>query len=232
MRFPDLRELGPLSVLEWETLRSLNRACVDLRQEWKSACTQIGRAATRMELTEDYAQHSGFFHHLEAVNAAYEAASDYEWRVSRITWRYASASALLGIRVLDRLVSGQPPLAPSLVKQLASTEPTLGQLSEAFSLVPSRLRAAQDAGDQQRDTVEYELLTAAMRRVYYDVTHQSAADRGRTAKEADECRLTLVSEPDVDPLWEYLLEPVLQLAERLPYDISWWLSHAGVRSGV
>ncbi|MFI9240824.1 hypothetical protein [Streptomyces sp. NPDC053079] len=36
--FPELTELGPLSEHEWEALRSLNRAYVDLRQEWESAC--------------------------------------------------------------------------------------------------------------------------------------------------------------------------------------------------
>ncbi|MGW7617495.1 hypothetical protein ACWGLG_16840 [Streptomyces antimycoticus] len=120
LRFPDLRDLGSLSGVEWETLRSLNRACVDLQQEWEAARVQTGRAMARMEVTEGYTEHSRFRYHAAAMDAAYDPAAQYERRISEITWRYASASMLLGITVLDRLVSGRPPLNPSVVKQLAS----------------------------------------------------------------------------------------------------------------
>ena len=111
LRFPDLRDLGPLSGVEWETLRSLNRACVDLEQEWEAARAQAGRAITRSEVAEGYTEDSEFRYHVAAVDEACEPAAQYERRISEITWRYASASALLGITVLDR--SSHPPSPPS-----------------------------------------------------------------------------------------------------------------------
>nr|WP_161558440.1 hypothetical protein [Streptomyces antimycoticus] len=232
LRFPDLRDLGSLSGVEWETLRSLNRACVDLQQEWEAARVQTGRAMARMEVTEGYTEHSRFRYHAAAMDAAYDPAAQYERRISEITWRYASASMLLGITVLDRLVSGRPPLNPSVVKQLASTEPTLGQMREAFSIPSSRLRAARDTKEQQYGEEQRELLLATLKGAYYNVTHQEVDGRRRSNEEADGCRLTVVSEEGMDPFWESLLEPVLHLAESLPYDISCSLPHLGTRQHV
>ncbi|MCO8308845.1 hypothetical protein [Streptomyces sp. RKCA744] len=94
-----------MSGVEWETLRSLNRACVDLQQEWEAARAQTGRAMTRLEVAEGYTENREFRYHVAAVDAACEPAAQYERRISEITWRYASASVLLGITVLDRLVA-------------------------------------------------------------------------------------------------------------------------------
>lgn len=103
-RFPDLQDLGPLSGVEWETLRSLNRACVDLEQEWEAARVQAGRAAARSEVAEGYTEDSEFRYHVAAVDEACEPAAQYERRISEITWRYASASVLLGIQQYDQIV--------------------------------------------------------------------------------------------------------------------------------
>ncbi|WP_223864702.1 hypothetical protein [Streptomyces sp. 5-10] len=200
-----------MSEVEWQTLRSLNRACGDLQQEWAAVRVQYGRAMTRVEVAEGYTEDSEFRYHAEAMDAVCEPAAHYERRISEITWRYASASVVLGITVLDRLVSGRPPLNPSVVKRLASIEPTLGQMQEAFSIPSSWLRAARDTKEQQYAEEQRELLLATLKGAHYNVT------------------LTVVSEEDMDPLWESLLEPVLRLAESLPYDISCSLSHLGTR---
>ncbi|WP_438453291.1 hypothetical protein [Streptomyces asiaticus] len=227
LRFPDLQDLGPLSEVEWETLRSLNRACVDLEQEWEAARVQASRAMTRLEVAEGYTEDGGFRYHVAAVDEVSEPAAQYERQISEITWRYASASALLGITVLDRLVSGRPPLNRSVVKQLASTEPTLGQLQEAFSIPSSRLRAARGAKEQQFGEEQRELLLAGLKGAYYNVTHQEVDGRRRSREEADGCRLTVASEEGMDPFWDHLLEPVLHLAESLPYEISCSLPYLG-----
>ncbi|MGW7688379.1 Tn3 family transposase [Streptomyces asiaticus] len=90
--------------MEWETLRSLNRACVDLEQEWEAARVQAGRAAARSEVAEGYTEDSEFRYHVAAVDEACEPAAQYERRISEITWRYASASVLLGIQQYDQIV--------------------------------------------------------------------------------------------------------------------------------
>ncbi|MGP3945177.1 hypothetical protein [Streptomyces sp. 6N106] len=134
---------------------------------------------------------------------------------------------LLGITVLDRLVSGRPPLIRSVVKQLASTEPTLGQLQEAFSIPSSRLRAARDVKEQQYGEEQRELLLAGLEGAYYNVMHQEVDGRRRGREEADGCWLTVVSEEGMDPFWDDLLKPVLHLAESLPYEISCSLPYLG-----
>lgn len=37
------------------------------------------------------------------------------------------------------------------------------------------------------------------------------------------CRLSEVSPPDMDPLYEGVLEPLFPYAEQLPFEISWYL---------
>ncbi|WP_344598867.1 hypothetical protein [Streptomyces violaceusniger] len=72
-----------------------------------------------------------------------------------------------------------------------------------------------------------ELLLAGLEGAYYNVTHQEVDGRRRSREEADGCRLTVVSEEGMDPFWDHLLEPVLHLAESLPYEISYSLPYLG-----
>lgn len=228
-RFPDLVELGPLTATEWDTLRSLNRAYIDLRQEWETARAVSGRLMAKVELTEGYTEDSPYQHHLEAVDAACSHAIVFEQRIGEIAWHHASAAVVLGMTVLDRLLSGGPPLSDATVKRLAGKEATLGELSQVCGAPYDRMLAMREdvLGTEAQARAE---LHGLLKAAYYNVTHTHFNGRRPSEAEARAFRLTVVSEDGVDGYWEELLAPVLRLAESLPYAISWWLDRHGAKT--
>ncbi|MCC2274906.1 hypothetical protein LKL35_05575 [Streptomyces sp. ET3-23] len=227
-RFPMVMKLGSVSTEEWQALRSLNRAYVDLSQEWESARAVAGGLMAKVELTEDYTQQGPYRHHLWAVNEACSKAIAYEEQIGVIAWRYASAAAVLGMTVLDRLMCGWPPLSPESVEQLAGEEPTLGRLREICSAPYDRLIATLE-DDGAAAAADREALLGGLDAAYYNVTHGDPDIDGRrlVEAEADTCQLSTASLEGSDPLWEGLLSPVLNLAESLPYKIAKWVGRDG-----
>ncbi|MGA5135102.1 hypothetical protein ACPCTO_35500 [Streptomyces olivoreticuli] len=222
--FPELKKLGPVKEAEWETLRSLNRAYTDLRGEWESAKALTGNLMTKLELVKDYTEHTPFDHHAEALHEAYHFAHAYEREISATTWRYASAGAVLGVMVAERLASGRPPLRTDSVRAVAGEEPTLAQLRQAVAVRHDQLLTDRDAdlfdgGEERRRA-----LIRGVEGAYECVMDTQTTGLRRTEEEAGACRLTDVSPEGTEPFWIDLLEPVLILAESVPSTIARWLS--------
>ncbi|MFI6056404.1 hypothetical protein ACIBCO_40930 [Streptomyces violascens] len=216
--FPELKKLGPVSEAEGETLRSLNRACTDLRGEWEPARALAFGLMAKIELLKDCTA----LDHQIAVHEAYHAACAYERQISASTWRYASVAAVLGVMVTDRLAAGRPPLSSEAVRAVAGEEPTLA------AAAPGRRRPARPAADRGRQLPRRRAAPdpgpGRRRRVRVcrgRAEHGGAPDRGGG------CRLTEVSPEGTEPFWIDVLEPVLALAEWLQTEITRWVRHRG-----
>ncbi|WP_327138213.1 hypothetical protein OG585_47435 (plasmid) [Streptomyces sp. NBC_01340] len=226
MRFPPFDDRGTLTTIELEALRSLHGAFLTARYEWQSAVAVWDRLYTALDLAELRAtERPPFQHYEEALHKIGNGAHDYEHRTALITWRYAASAAVLGITVLERVAQAKPPLTASTVEELCQ-EPTLGRLREALSVpaaafLPDRERSFRDERNemaerwaQLRDGVDTAI----------EIVVEIAADEGaahpRTKEEAAGCLMTEHSPPDTDPVYMGILEPLLVVAEEVPYGIS------------
>lgn len=228
-RFPDLEKLGPLAAHEWRTLRSLNQAYVDVRHEWQAACLLADGLMVKLEVAEGYADPDRRYrHHLAALNELYRPADAYQRQASALAWRYASAAVVLGMTVLDRLVCDRPPLAPDLVEELARHEPTLGVLKEACDAPYARLIVARADDHYGTEAKAREHLLGLLGAAEYNVEHTDIGGRRLNTAEIEACQLSVISPANQDPFWDDLLEPVLSLAESIPYAIARWLDRQGV----
>ncbi|MFF3733294.1 hypothetical protein ACFYXM_23990 [Streptomyces sp. NPDC002476] len=233
MRFPDLSDSAPLTTTEVQALRSLYRACNASQAEWRSAIVLADRLSAQMETAEEYDQGQSFQHHVEAINDAHSGAYRYERQLGLTAWRYASAHTVLGIMVLDRVVTGAPALSASRVDKLCE-EPTLEELRRALSIPTELLLSARKHPSFWKRAAEerQELLT----RLHYTHRDIRAADPARpmTEQEAWSCRLTDHSPPNMDPMYDGMLEPLIEICEQTPLEINWYLknSEAGVSQAV
>lgn len=227
LRFPDLKVLGPLSEVEWQALRSLGRACVDVCAEWDIACTASAGLVTRLDLVEDYAGQGPFLHHVVAVREVWRQASVHERRMGEIAWRYVSAAVVLGAEVLDRLLAGRAALSAELVDHLAGHEATLDALSAACDGTYARLIAARNDDRFGTEGDSRKQLLALLDRAYSNVAHMQGDGRVLTREEASQWQLIAASKEDTDPLWEDLLTPMLDYAENLLFQIAYRIDHHG-----
>ncbi|MFF2519166.1 hypothetical protein [Streptomyces sp. NPDC058086] len=129
--------------------------------------------------------------------------------------------------VLDRLIGDRPPLAPELVEELATHEPTLGTLKEACDASYERLIAARADDHYGTEAKARENLIALLGAAEYNTEHTDIGGRRLNAVEIDACQLSVVSPDDQDPFWDNLLKPMLSLAESIPYAIARWLDRHG-----
>jgi hypothetical protein len=228
-------KLGPVTAHEWKTLRSLNQACVDLRHEWEAARVLTDGLMVKIELTEGYANDDRRYrHHLTALDQLYRPADAYERQVGTLAWQYASAAVVLGMAVMDRLICDRPPIAPELVEELAAHEPSLGTLKEACGAAYERMIAARNDDHYGTEAKARENLLSALGAAEYNVEHTDFGGRRLNAVEIDACQLSVVSQDDQDPLWDNLLDPMLGLAEAIPYSVALWLdrhSSSGIGKG-
>jgi hypothetical protein len=221
-RFPDLGDLGPLGPEEWRALRSLNRAYVDLGQEWESARAQSERLSVKVDLIEGYAGTAAPAHHLAAMHEVCGQAIGYEERVGAAAWRYASAAAVLGMAVMDRLLDGRPPLTDDALESLGDHEPTLGLLKRTCGERYGRLIASTESRCGNQSESQRTLL-ALLSDVEYDLCDADTYNVPLNSLEIDACRLTHIPDNGVEPTWTPLLRPFLNLAESIPYSIAWWV---------
>lgn len=221
MQFPEFTALAPLSKLELEALRSLYVAGSELRHEYESALAVTGRLYRAGDIAETYTGGQAFTHHPEALLKLGHLAGEYERGVGLLAWGYVSAATVLGTTLLDRLVRGHRPLTAADVTRLCE-EPTLGQLRAALSIPLTDLFVAREPEARRRRDADRTQLLDRLGGVFYN------AARLDDDKEPDEvavaaCRLSEVSPPDMDPLYEGLLEPLFPYAEQFPFEISWYL---------
>ena len=99
-RFPDRELPGPAGSAEWQTLLSLNRAYLDLRQEWEAACAATAGLYVWAEGMDGYTESEPYRHHVAAIDAVAALAYDHQRRIGEVTWRYASAAVALGSAVM------------------------------------------------------------------------------------------------------------------------------------
>ncbi|MFE7045690.1 hypothetical protein ACFU9X_41710 [Streptomyces atratus] len=225
MRFPDLSDSAPLTTTEVQALRSLYRACNASQAEWRSALALVDRLSAQMETAEEYDQGRPFQHHVEAVNDARSGAYRYERELGLTAWRYASAHAVLGITVLDRLVTGRPALSASKVGELCK-EPSLGQLREALSIPAERLLVARnDPSFWKRTDDARQALIAGLDRAHRDIRVVDSA-HPMTEQKAWSCQLTDHSPLGTDPIYEGILEPLFEVCEETPLEIGWLLTQS------
>jgi hypothetical protein len=219
-QFPKLPVGGPLSEAETEALRSMSQACGDLRHELQSARALVNRLHSLVDTAEIYAGDGARFRfHEEAVRGASGAASRYEHDLAVRCWRWASASTVLGMTVLERLVSGAPPLAPETV-ELLSAEPTLNELQRVLELPVERLLAARAVDSRARAKEQQE---RHMRKI--EMIRSDVADRQQiTPEEAGDLRLSPLERQGEDLLNEPLLDPLFSQAEQTPFEIAWHIS--------
>ncbi|MCX4681879.1 hypothetical protein OG413_42515 [Streptomyces sp. NBC_01433] len=209
-----------------QALRSLYHACNAGQAAWRSALALVDGLSTQMETVEEYDRGRRFQHHVEAVNAARSGAYRYERELGLTAWRYASAHAVLGITVFDRLVTGTPALTASKVDELCE-EPTLEQLRRALSIPVERLLSARkDPSHRKRTDEERQALITMLDCAHRDIRVVDAA-RPMTEREAWSCRLTDHSPLGTDPMYEGILEPLFNICEETPLEIDWRLRNAG-----
>ncbi|MFJ9008886.1 hypothetical protein [Streptomyces canus] len=219
-----MEKLGPVTAHEWRTLRSLNQAYVDLRHEWEAACVHADGLMVKLEVTEGYADPDRRYrHHLAALHELHRPADAYERQASALAWRYASAAVVLGMAVMDRLIRHQPPLTPELVDEMATHEPALGTLKDACDAPYERMIAARADDHYGTEAKARENLLGLLGAAEYNLEHTDIGGRRLNPAEIDACRLSVVSPADQDPFWDNLLEPMLSLAESVPYAIARWL---------
>ncbi|MFI1169613.1 hypothetical protein ACH4UM_40240 [Streptomyces sp. NPDC020801] len=226
MRFPPFDDRGILTAIELEALRSLHAAYMTARYEWQSAVAIWDRLYTALDLTDLRApERPPFQHYEEALHKIGDGAHDYERHAALMTWRYAASAAVLGITVLERVARAKPPLTASVVEQLCQ-EPTLGRLREALSVpaagfLPARERSFRDERTEMaerwadlRDGVDTAIETVV------GIAEDEGAPHPRTKEEAAGCLLTEHSPSWTDPVYQGILEPLLVVAEEVPYGIS------------
>ncbi|MFE2182580.1 hypothetical protein [Streptomyces sp. NPDC059455] len=145
-------------------------------------------------------------------------------RVGLLTWRYASAAAVLGTSVLDRVVGGRPALTAAVVTALCE-EPTLGQLRDALSIPCTDLLIAREPAFRDRhDEERHELLRGVQ-----GVTEFAAGLGDGVPEDAAGLwagRLTEFDRLGTDPLYEGVLGRLLPFAEQFPNEISWYLKQS------
>ncbi|WP_123970117.1 hypothetical protein [Streptomyces sp. TLI_185] len=203
-----MEKLGPVTAHEWRTLRSLNQTYVDLRHEWEAACVHADGLMVKLEVTEGYADPDRRYrHHLAALHELYRPADAYERQASALAWRYASAAAVLGMAVMDRLIRDQPPLATDLVDEVATHEPTLGTLKDACDAPYERMIAARADDHYGTEAKARENLLGLLGAAEYNLEHTDIGGRRLNPAEIDACQLGVISPADQDPFWDNLLKP-------------------------
>ncbi|MGW2083466.1 hypothetical protein ACWCOW_42690 [Streptomyces sp. NPDC001939] len=206
---------------EAEALRELYVTCQDQQHEYESALAVTGRAIRLQDAAEVYHQGSTLSVHHDALAEGQQLASAYERARGQLAWRYASASMVLEVRVLERLVQGRDPLTDAEVAALCK-EPTLDQLRQALSIPSSVLLTARDEERQeQHDTVRRAMLTAVNTTIEYAAEIDDSLPAAPDTVAAG--RLTDYDRPGHQPLYEGLLEQLLARTGLYAAEIDWYL---------
>ncbi|MFF0191086.1 hypothetical protein [Streptomyces sp. NPDC005244] len=172
-----------------------------------------------------YEAHTTFSFNEQVLGQIASGATAYERHVGLIAWRYTAASVVLGVTVLQRVAEAKPPLTAATVRELCQ-EPTMGQLHQALSVPVADLlpKREHDRADERTRTAQQWAQLRDRVDTAIDILLEIAADEGtahpRTKDEAAGCLLTEHCPPYTDPVYDGVLEPLFQLAEEVPFDIS------------
>ncbi len=222
MTFPRFTVLGPLTQLELEALLSLHAACLQLRQEYEAAINTTMGHYRAGHIAEGHAQGKAFTHHREVLHKLAAAADRYEREMGMLAWQHAGAAVRLGTRVLARLVQGQKPLSVDEVTELCD-EPTLGELRATLALPVDALLTPRDSLTREHLDKERQQLLQAVDGILHDAARLDDRHEPLPDDVVADFRLTQVSPPHMDPLYEGTLERLFSYAEGLPFEIAFYL---------
>ncbi|MFF1733747.1 helix-turn-helix domain-containing protein [Streptomyces sp. NPDC058247] len=220
---------------EAEALRTLYVTCQGLQHEYESALAVSGRASRVQDTVDVYGRGQALPHHSDALNEMHRLAERYERGLGLLAWRYASAAAVLGVRILERVAQGRPALSASEVAALCE-EPTLNELRQALSLPGAALLPARDAAYQEwHDRSREELLQSVAATIGYATeigpgvpTEPDEAAAGRLtdyegSRHHGQVRGRPDDRPGHQPLYEGVLERLLARTALYPDEIDWSL---------
>ncbi|MET8624732.1 hypothetical protein ABZW30_13400 [Kitasatospora sp. NPDC004669] len=207
-----------LSGPEVEALAALSEAVGDLTHEWHSALAVERRARSMGDAAERRLDGAPFGFHTEALSGLYHHAFRYGREIETLLWRYASASAALGITVLDRVVTGKPPLDEESIDRLCE-EPTLAELESLLRIPVDRLLGAREAGVRAREEERRRRLLDGVEAAYEILTDDMVEDR-LDRPTAAAAQLSVAAIEGCDAPWVALLDGVLTVAGQAPYEIA------------
>ncbi|WP_280727921.1 hypothetical protein [Kitasatospora sp. MAA4] len=209
--------------MEYEALASLHFAVNDLRHEWVASRAVVDRMIALIDHADHADSETRFAHRSKALSQVSRAAYRYSRAVETAMWPCVSAYTVLGITLLDRVVSGHGPLEAHTVHAL-SGEPTVAELQAALSIPVAGLQRARFSSAQESAQEHQDEVLSAVEGLYQDLA-DSARDKPLDRVQAAACRLTEADDPGIDPLWEGLLEPLAFLAEQNTLEIGYYLDH-------
>ncbi|MFJ9460910.1 hypothetical protein ACIRST_38305 [Kitasatospora sp. NPDC101447] len=133
VEFPRRQDLAELGAAEYEALASLWEAVSTLHVELSTVLAAEDRARRLEDNAERRTDGARFAFEVEAFRGLGRAAFQCADELETLVWRYASAAAVLGISVLERLAAGGPPLSAEVVERLC-VEPTLAEFECAVAI--------------------------------------------------------------------------------------------------
>ncbi|MFJ2191615.1 hypothetical protein ACIOJE_27400 [Kitasatospora sp. NPDC087861] len=92
-----------------------------------------------------------------------------------------------------------------------------------MSIPVASMRRARSAGFQASEQQEQKELLTTVEGVYFSLA-DAVRDKPLGREEAAACRLTEADDPDIDPLWDNLMEPLTALAEQNTLELGFYLA--------
>jgi hypothetical protein len=230
--FPKQTDLAGLAPSEYEALRSLGRACVQLRTEVELADAAHSRVCRSMEDAGDTEPDPAFTPLSNVLDALSDSTYQQARHAGELCYTHTAAYTVLGIAILDRLTSDRPPLTVEHLVEL-SGEPTLGQLRDALQIPVAQLLrwpanpvSVRDATEGRQDVLaELDSIERSLRdpmAMGPDVTEYWMAA----------AKVSTDSSPGVDPLWDRVTEMLERVADQTPYEIASYLARTSAGRAV
>lgn len=222
LEFPGRKVLEQLGAAEAAALRPLFESVVFLQHELGAAHAVEDRVRAVREAAQWRAEEERYAHPYHAAGAVLSAANSYADAVEAALWSHASAYAVLGTRLQERLVEGRGPLSTATVAEL-SAEPTLSVLEAALRVPVDELLAGRPEDERERARQLQERLLSGVD-VAYEALADDMLDKPLNRAAAAEARLAAAAQPGFDPPWIHLLRPLLSYANGLPFAIGRFLA--------
>lgn len=217
MEFPVRKALAGLGSAEYEALVSLCEAVSMLDVELRSALAVEDRARVLEAIAGRRAQESRFAFEVEAFRGLGSAAFRCADEVEVLLWRYASAWAVLGISILERLKAGGPPLSDEVVERLCE-EPTLAEFERAVAVPVDGLLSREEEHLKRYREDRRKLLDLV--EIAYECLGDTILEDPMDRATAAGARLSVDHPKRMDRPWMGLLDCLVAVAQRTPNEIS------------
>ncbi|MFD8781315.1 hypothetical protein [Kitasatospora sp. NPDC059599] len=215
MEFPTRKALAGLGAAEYEALASLWEAVSTLHVELSTALAAEDRARRLEDNAERRTEEARFAFEVEAFSGLGRVAFQCADELETLVWRYASAAAVLGISVLERLAASGPPLPEEVVERLCA-EPTLAEFERAAA-VPVDGLLNRKGEDLERHREERRKMLYLVETAYECLGDSDDPMDRSTAAGA---RISVDHPKGMDRPWVGLLDSLVGLALQNPNEIS------------